>query len=107
MFRVKDDEFFMTLSTNYAQTIWKIIGLEWDQKDPTEPEKKISLHKLKMFICKAEGYEKDMLALLYGTTGIMDLDTKTNYVTKANLKEVSDLVPEQTITAKLPASGRL
>ena len=67
-----NDEFFHMLYTNYAKIIYKIIGLEWNQ-DPKKKEKKISLRRLKNSICKAEGYERDMLTLMYGTTGIMEL----------------------------------
>ena len=72
LFQVTNDDFFHMLYTNYAKIIYKIIGLEWNQ-DPVKKEKKISLRRLKNSICKAEGYERDMLTLMYGTTGIMEL----------------------------------
>lgn len=72
LFQVTDDDFFLMLYTNYAKIIYKIIGLEWNQ-DPAKEEKKISLRRLKNSICKADGYERDMLTLMYGTTGIMEL----------------------------------
>ena len=47
-----------------------------------------------------------MLALLYGSTGIMDFESKTNFVNQANLKEVSDVTPNKVITGLVPDSGR-
>ena len=72
LFQVTDDDFFYMLYTNYAKIIHKIVGLEWNQ-DPAQKEQKMSLRRLKNSICKAEGYEKDMLTLMYGHTGIMEL----------------------------------
>ena len=57
------------LYINYAQIVYNIIGLEWDQ-DPKKEEKKISLRRLRKCICRADGYEKDMLALMFGSTGL-------------------------------------
>lgn len=63
---------------NYAQIVYNIIGLDWNQ-EPGQPEKKISLKKLRNCICQAQGFEKDMLTLLYGTTGLTTLDSKTQF----------------------------
>ena len=92
MFKVTDDKFFDMLYTNYAMIIYKIIDLPWEQ-DPTKEEQKISLRRLKKNICQAEGYEKDMLALVYGSTGIMNLDTKTQFIEQKDLKEVGKTAP--------------
>lgn len=80
------------------------MGVEWNQ-DPNVPEKKLSLRRLKKIICKAEGYERDMLALLYGSTGIMSLDEKTQFLTKGGkieLKDISETSPS-VITGLVPA----
>ena len=42
----------------------------------------ISLKKLKKHICQADGYERDLLLLLYGSTGIFRLDRKTEFIQK-------------------------
>ena len=73
-----DDDFFHMLYENYAQIVYNIIGLEWDQ-DPEKEETKITLSDLKKCICLAEGYERDMLTLLYGFTGLTSLDEKTEF----------------------------
>lgn len=79
MFKVTNDKFFAELSQNYAQIIYKIVGMDWNI-DESKPEKKLSLRRLKKIICKADGYERDMLALMYGATGIMSLDEKTQFL---------------------------
>ena len=79
------------LYANYAKFIYRIIGLEWSN-DPAK-QAKISLRKLKVNICKAEGYERDMISLMYGTVGILDLDKKTeikNGGRKIRLRDMSD-----------------
>ena len=101
MFKVTDDKFFDMLYTNYAMIIYKIIDLPWEQ-DPTKEEQKISLRRLKKNICQAEGYEKDMLALVYGSTGIMNLDTKTQFIEQKDLKEVGKTAPS-VIQGYIPA----
>ena len=55
MFLVTNDEFFESLTQNYAKIIYKIIGFDWNT-DPGKEEKKISLRRLKKYVCKAEGY---------------------------------------------------
>ena len=86
MFKVTDDEFFTQLYTNYADILFKILGMQENTED------KISLRRLKKLICQADGYDRDMLALLYGVTGIMRLDENTEYEelgTKIELHDVS------------------
>ena len=71
------------------------------------PEKKISLLKLKKYICQADGYERDMLALLYGTTGIMELENKTDFVEPRKFQELADKTDQKTIKGLVPDSGRV
>lgn len=69
--------------------------MEWNI-DGSKPEKKLSLRRLKKIICKADGYERDMLALMYGATGIMNLDEKTQFLQdggKITLEDLSDTTP--------------
>ena len=95
MFLVTDDEFFESLTQNYAQIIYKIIGIDWNT-DPGKEEKKISLRRLKKYVCKAEGYERDILALIYGSTGVMSLGAKTEYIGgKIELRDVSETSPSE------------
>lgn len=98
-----DDKFFEELYINYAMIIMKIMKMDWNA-DPDQPEQKISLKRLKKNICKAEGYERDMLALLYGSTGIINLESKTRFLEqggKIQLKDVSDTQPS-VITGAVP-----
>ena len=76
LFKETGDRFFEELYTNYAMIICRIIGMDTDEGS----KQQISLRRLKKNICKAEGYERDMLTLLYGSTGIMQLESKTNFL---------------------------
>ena len=73
MFEVTDDDFFTQLYENYALTLFQILGMREDADDT------ISLRKLKKLIYQAEGFDHNMLALLYGVTGIMNFDETTQY----------------------------
>lgn len=102
MFKVTDDDFFEQLYINYAKIIYKIIGFPFDL-EPGKEERKISLKKLKKNICKAEGYERDILALIYGSIGIMSLDSKTQFMQqgKIQLQDLSD-TSASVITGMVP-----
>lgn len=77
-FKKTDDEFFEVLCINYTKMICRIVGMTFEE-DPSKPQQKISLRRLKKNLCKAEGYERDMLTLLYGLTGILELAEKTKF----------------------------
>ena len=77
-FKITNDEFFSMLCVNYTKMICRIVGMDFNE-DPNKPPQKISLRRLKKNLCKAEGYEKDMLTLLYGLTGILELTEKTKF----------------------------
>ena len=100
LFKVTDDEFFHMLYENYAQIVYNIIGLEWDQ-DPEKEEKKITLRDLKKCICLAEGYERDMLTLLYGFTGLTSLDEKTEFQQQSATLDLAKETP-YVITGLVP-----
>ena len=52
-------------------------------------------------ICRAEGYEKDMLTLLYGFTGLNSLDDKTEFLQQSSSLDVNKEKP-YIITGLVP-----
>ena len=60
------------------------MGIKWS--NDFENLTKIPLKKMKKSICKAEGYEKDMLALLYGAVGMFSFDEERDFIDFGKIK---------------------
>ena len=80
--------FFKEISENYAKIIYTILGLRWSD-DPKE-QVPVPLKRLKKTICEADGYEREMLSLLYGAVGVMSLDHRSDVIQEGKLKLESD-----------------
>jgi hypothetical protein len=57
------------LKSNYAKMIYKLVGADWSD-DPNLADK-IPIRRIKKSIAKADDFEKEILALLYGAVGVM------------------------------------
>mmetsp|Transcript_19223 Transcript_19223/g.26041 ORF Transcript_19223/g.26041 Transcript_19223/m.26041 type:complete len:110 (-) Transcript_19223:1144-1473(-) len=66
----------------------------------------ISLKRLKKLICEAEGYKRNMLALLYGSTGIMRLEDKTEFIGQGEKIKLHDISETNSSAPTLPVSTR-
>ena len=44
------------------------------------------MRRLKKTICEADGYEREMLSLLYGAVGVMSLDHRSDVIQEGKLK---------------------
>ena len=72
LFANNNDEFMKILKINYAKMIYKLVGIEWSD-DPAK-QQRVPIKKIKKSIGKADDFERDILALLYGPVGIMATD---------------------------------
>ena len=97
LFREHNDVFFHEITENYAKIIYQILNLKWSD-DPSK-QTSVPLRKLKKTICEADGYERDMLSLLYGSVGLMSLNDRQE-LQEGKLKLARDDVSATTSSLK-------
>lgn len=78
LFKEQNDLFFTEMSESYAKIIYYILGAKWS--DDPKSQVSIPLTRLKKTICEADGYEREMLSLLYGAVGVMSLDHRSDVI---------------------------
>ena len=98
LFREHHDVFFHEITENYAKIIYQILKLKWSD-DPAE-QMSVPLKRLKKTICEADGYERDMLSLLYGAVGLMSLNHRGEVLQEGKLKLERDDVSATTSSLK-------
>jgi hypothetical protein len=72
MFARTDDYFFEEVSISFAKIIYQIVDIKWIE-DPEETPNRIRRDKLKETIYSSHGFSDELLKLLYGTIGLVQL----------------------------------
>ena len=94
LFREHNDLFFNEISESYAKIIYYIVGAKWS--DDPKKQVTIPLTRLKQTICAADGYEREMLSLLYGAVGAMSLDHRADVIQEGKLQLEEEREVRQT-----------
>ena len=73
LFSDTNDDFMKILKVNYAKIIYSMVDMPFEEHDPSK-QAKLPIRRIKKSIAKADDFEKEILALLYGSVGILATD---------------------------------